>query len=101
LKPGDVAEIEGKVNQVTGKQVDDDFLTEIDFNLHQRAKAFVVRAIVDWEGFQGVNEKPLPCNDQNKLKVLKEFQWFSGAVEEFRKELAEEIEAEAEELEKN
>jgi len=101
LKPGQVADIEAKTNQVTGKQSGDDFHTEIDFNLTKRTKTFVTKSIVAWEGFNGINDKALSCTDANKLKVLEEFAWFGPQIEEFRTEYAEEIEVDQEEVEKN
>lgn len=101
LKPGEVAELESKVNKITGKQQGDDFFTEINFALHDRTKAFVVQAVEDWEGILGTNDKKLPCNDVNKLTVFKEFSWFGEFVEDCRKALADEVEAESEGAEKN
>lgn len=101
LKPGEVADIEAKANQITGKQFGDDFHTEIDFNLNERSKTYVLRSIINWKGFNATNGKPLICNDVNKLKVIKEYEWFGEAVEKFREELAEEVEAHEESSEKN
>lgn len=101
LKPGEVADIEAKANQIIGKQYGDDFHTEIDFKLNERGKTYVLRSVVDWKGFIGLNGKPLVCNDANKLKVINEFDWFITTIEGFRENLAEEVEAEEEDAEKN
>lgn len=101
LKPGEVADIEAKSNQITGKQFGDDFHTEIGFNLNDRLKKFVCRSIVNWKGFTGVTGQPLACSDKNKLAVLAEFEWFGDAIEKFREEYAEEVNAEEESAEKN
>ncbi len=101
LKPGEVADIEAKSNQIIGKQFGEDFHTEIDFKLNERGKTYVLRSVVDWKGFLGVNSKPLACNETNKLKVINEYDWFVSLIEEFREELAEEVEAEEEDSEKN
>lgn len=101
LKPGEVADIEAKANNVKGRQRGDDFETEIEFDMNHRTRMFVLRSIVDWKGFNNVNDKPLPCNEKNKLQVLKEFGWFGPFIEECREELAEEVESEQEEVEKN
>ncbi len=101
LKPGEVADIEAKSNQTMMKQSGDDFLTEIGFDLNARTKKFVTRSITAWTGFTDKSGKVLPCTDPNKLAVLKEFDWFGDFVEECRKELAEEVEAELEGAEEN
>lgn len=101
LKPGEVADIEAKSNRITGKQFGDDFQTEIDFSLNDRLKAYVTRSITDWKGFLDIKDKPLPCSDANKLKVLAEFDWFGEFVEECRETLAEEVATEEEDAEKN
>lgn len=101
LKPGEVADIEAKSNRITGKQLGDDFHTEIDFSLNERTKKYVVHAVTNWKGFVGLNDKPLPCNEQNKLAVLKEFDWFGDFVDECRTTLREEVEAEEGDSEKN
>jgi len=101
LKPGEVADIEAKSNQVIGKQSGEEFVTEIGFNMPQRAKAFVSKAVVAWEGVLGSDNQPLPCTANNKLAVLKEFDWFGPMIDGFRTELSDEIESEREELEKN
>ncbi len=101
LKPGEVADIEAKTNQIIGKQYGDDFHTEIDFKLNERGKTYVLRAITDWKGFVGLNDKPLTCNETSKLKVINEYDWFIDAIEKFREELAEEVEADEEDAEKN
>ena len=101
LKPGEVANIEAKSNQIIGKQYGEDFHTEIDFKLNERGKAYVLKSVVEWKGFLGLNDKPLPCNEANKLKVINEYDWFIGAIETFREELADEVEADEEDAEKN
>lgn len=101
LKPGEVADIEAVTNQITGKQLGEDFHTEINFSLNERTKKYVTRSVIDWKGFADLKDKPLVCNDLNKLAVLKEFDWFGDFVEECRKTLAEEVESELETSEKN
>ena len=60
LKPGEVADIEAKSNQIIGRQTgDQDFQTEIGFNPNDRAKKIVTRAVLDWKGFNGINDKAL------------------------------------------
>ncbi len=101
LKPGEVADIEAKTNQIIGKQYGEDFHTEIDFKLNERGKTYVLRAVTDWKGFLGLNDKPLVCNETNKLKVINEYDWFIASIEKFREELADEVEADEEDAEKN
>ncbi len=96
LKPGEVGDIEAKSNNIVGKQVGEDFYTEIGFQLNERTKAYVLKSVSNWKGFHGTNDKPLTCNDTNKLAVLKEYDWFADAIEKFREELAERVEAEEE-----
>lgn len=97
LKPGVVADIEAKANKMVGKQIGEEFHTEIGFRLNERMKAYVLASVVDWKGFQGINDKALPCNDPNKLSVIKEFGWFGEFVEKCREEYALEVEADEEE----
>lgn len=97
LKPGAVADIEAKANKMVGKQIGEEFHTEIGFRLNERMKAYVLASVISWEGFLGINEKPLPCSDTNKLQVIKEFAWFGEFVEKCREEFAEEVEADEEE----
>lgn len=102
LKPGEVADIEAKSNQIVGRQIgDQDFLTEIGFNLNDRIKKIVTRSVIEWKGFYGTNGKPLKCTDANKLEVMNEFDWFASFVEDCRKQLAEEVAEEQEDAEKN
>lgn len=102
LKPGEVADIEAKSNQIIGRQIgDQDFLTEIGFNPNDRAKKIVTRSVIDWKGFVGTNGKELKCNDITKMEVMKEFDWFAGFVEDCRKTLADEVAEELEGAEKN
>lgn len=101
LKPGEVADIEAKSNSVTGKQMGEDFMTEIDFRLNERTKKYLTSAVVNWKGFCDMNDKPLKCTDKNILEVHKEFDWFAEFVEESRTALAEQIEDEMEGAEKN
>ena len=102
LKPGEVADIEAKSNQIIGRQIgDQDFLTEIGFNPNDRAKKIVNRALIEWKGFVGTNGKPLKCTEQNKMEVMREFDWFAGLIEDCRKTLADEVADEQEDAEKN
>jgi len=101
LKPGEIAEIDEKANQVVGKQSGEEFITEVGFSMGVRRREIVKDSINEWEGFLGLNDRPLACNDANKLKVLKEYKWFFDQVEEFRESLAEEVEEEEEGAEKN
>ncbi len=101
LKPGEVSDIEAKANQVKGKSDGEDFNTEIEYNLSRRAKLFVSKSVVDWEGFVGLKDKALPCTEANKMKVLKEFDWFAAFIEDCRAEMAEDLAEKAEEVEKN
>ncbi len=97
LKPGEVADIESKANKVTGKQYEgSEFMTEIDFNLNERSKKYVLKSVINWKGFHDVKGKSLPCSDPNKLEVLSEFDWFGDFVTECRDALAEEFEEEVE-----
>lgn len=101
LKPGAVADIEAKANKMVGKQIGEEFHTEIGFRLNERMKAYVLASVVAWQGFQGINDKALPCNDTNKLTVVKEFGWFGEFVEKCREEFAAEVEADEEAAEGN
>ncbi len=103
LKPGEVASIESQANQVRGvpDERGEGFQTEIDYNLVKRTRLYVTKSIVAWEGFTKEDGKPLPCTELNKLKVLKEFAWFGTRIEEFRSDLADEVEEALEDDEKN
>ena len=102
LKPGEVVDIEAKSNQIIGRQTgDQDFQTEIGFNPNDRAKKIVTRSVLDWKGFNGINDKPLKCTDFNKMEVMKEYDWFAGFVDECRKSLADEAAEDQEDAEKN
>ena len=101
LKPGVVADIESKASKVVGKQIGDDFHTEVDFRYREKLKTYAVTAIVDWEGFLNVKGTKMACTEANVLKVLKEFGWFAEQVQTFRDEFTEEVEAETEEEAKN
>lgn len=101
LKPGEVSDIEAEVNQIVGKQEGEKFVTEVGFDLAARSRAIIRKVIIGWEGFQDENGKEMKCTDFNKVKVLREFDWFFDQIEAFRNELAEEAEAEEEGAEKN
>lgn len=102
LKPGEIADISAACNQLTGKGVDgEEMQTEITFGLRDQTKKLICKAIIDWKGFEGVNGKELPCNDVNKLAVLKEFDWFEKQIDDFRQQLAEVVNSEEEGAEKN
>ncbi len=101
LKPGVLAEIERKANRVVGRQVSDGFTTEVDIDLTKRAAEVLKACIVDWKGFQDENGKPMKCTKENILRVHGDFDWFFGQIEEFRAELAAEVEADEEGAEKN
>ncbi len=101
LKPGEVASIEAKTNDIVGKQVGDDFQTEIGFKLYDRTRAYVLAAVVDFKGFVDIKGKPVKCNDKGKLAILKEYGWFSDFVEECRDTLAAEIEEEEKDADPN
>jgi len=101
LKPGDIADIDAQANRIVGKQIDDDFKTEVDFNYSARSKALVKRCIINWEGFLNEKGKPMKCTDNNKLKVLREFDWFLEQIGVFRTELAETVAKDEEDAEKN
>jgi hypothetical protein len=101
LKPGKLAEIESLSNKVIGRTVRGKFDAEIDIDPHVRMTEIIKASIVDWKGFLNESGKPMKCTDANKLKVLNDFDWFFAQIELFRTELAEEVEAEQEEAEKN
>ena len=101
LKPGEVAAIEAQCNSVVGKTNDAGFQTEIEFKLNERTKQYVLKSVVDFTGFCGIDDKPLKCTEKHKLSVLKEFAWFGEFVEECREKLAEEVEADLEGAEEN
>ncbi len=101
LKPGEVADIESKFSQIKGKQMGEDFHTEIDFQLNEKSKEYVLRSVVSWKGFLSKTGKELPCVEQNKRKVMKEFGWFVEAIEKFREELSMEVESEEKDKVKN
>jgi len=102
LKPGQLSEIEKKVNRIIGKQVENgEFVTEIDVNVPLRMQEIIRAAIVNWKGFDDEMGKPMKCTDKNKLKVLGNFDWFYAQIEEFREQLADEVSADEEEVEKN
>jgi len=101
LKPGEIADIEAEANQIVGRQQGDEFVTEVGFNLGVRTKLIVKKTILHWEGFENENGKKMKCTDMNKIKVLREFDWFFEQIEKFREELAEEDKKEQEEAGKN
>jgi len=101
LKPGDLSDIEAQANQVVGKQKNDKFETEVNFNYTARSRALIKKCIIGWEGFLNEKGKPLKCTDNNKLKVLREYDWFLEQIEEFRTDLADKASVDEEEAEKN
>jgi hypothetical protein len=67
----------------------------------RNSKKIVNRALIEWKGFVGTNGKPLKCTEQNKMEVMREFDWFAGLIEDCRKALADEVADEQEDAEKN
>ena len=101
LKPGQIADIEAEANQIVGRQKGDEFVTEVGFNLGVRTKLIVKKVILSWKGFESENGRKMKCTDQNKIKVLREFDWFFEQIEKFREELTEEEKTEQEGAGKN
>jgi len=100
LKHGDIRRIEAEVNQVVGKVVDDEIVTEIRPNGRLRPLKILWACVTGLEGFEDVDGKPLACTKENIAKIDNDFDWFYDQVEKFRAELAKEAEDEGE-LEKN
>lgn len=96
LKPGEVAEIDEKANQVIGKQDGEEFVTEVGFSMGIRRREIIKRAISDFTGFLDLKDRPLACTEANKLRVMGEYKWFYDQIEEFRETLADEVEADEE-----
>lgn len=102
LKPGEVADIEAKTNQIIGRQTgEEDFETEIGFDPRGKTKKLVTKAVIGLKGFQDAKGKELKCTDFTKMEIMKEYEWFAEFVEECRETLAEEAAEEQEEAAKN
>jgi len=103
LKPGEIEDINAEVNRFVGKKPSDsdDFVTEIETVPNLRLKLIVDKAITNLKGFKDEKGKEMKCTRKNKLKILAEWEWFYEQIEEFREDLAKEVEEEQEGAEKN
>ena len=101
LKPGEISAIEAKSNDIVGKQIGDDFQTEIGFKLHERTKAYVLACVVGIKGFKDRDGRDVKCNKVGILSILEEYGWFADFVEECREDLAKTVEDREEDADPN
>ncbi len=73
----------------------------IGFSLSKRRRAVVEACTVGWSGFTGVQGKALKFNQGNLARMILESTDFVEWVYEEHTKLIEEVESEAEEVEKN
>lgn len=63
--------------------------------------AHLCASLVDWENFFDAEGKPMPCTDENKIRMARDDERFAPLVGKFRTELAEKVAREREAAEKN
>lgn len=101
LKPGQLTDIEDQCN--TMKRVydaDAESTVEVKICIGERQKLIVKKCIKAFGGFEDEKGETLQCTNDNKLKLLRDFDWFYPFIEECRSKLYEEQVPE-EEAEKN
>lgn len=112
LKPGEIQKIEAEFTEWTGKpgKADEAFTTELKFNPTMQMRAVRIASIEGWKGFRGLNDEVLECNKANlnlyfdedpEIGEGEDAKPFSQWIDDFRKALADEVNAGKEAAEKN
>ena len=113
LKKGEVQRIEAETSRWLGKSVNDDFVSELEYNPQKQLRKLRIAALIDWKEFYGLDGNPLDCNLKNKELYFTEdpdlgIDPESGDplplsvwIDKFRADLADEIKPQEEEAEKN
>jgi len=98
LKNGELQRVEAETTKWIGRNVQDQFAAEMEFNPTSQARKVRAAALVDWEGFYDADGKKLPCNKANIALFLDEDpilgdgeKRMSEWIDDFRKELADEM----------
>lgn len=110
LKPGEVQKIEAETSHWVGKAVDDNFASELHYKPTVQFRKLRMAALVGWRGFYGVDGEPLECTAKFKELYLDEdpvlgegedAKKLSEWIDQFRKELADSLKPQEEQLEGN
>lgn len=99
LTPGEEDEAMEAATSVRFRAGDEEPETVLDSGRHSRL--LFCKRIKSWKNIYGENGKPLPCTDENKLKVAGLVPGFARWVGECYRQLAESHQRKEIELEKN
>lgn len=107
LKPGEKRDIEDQIQlyeAVMRPNGDGAMQREIKINPAKGDKryAYLCAAVTSWENFfEADGVTPMPCTDENKIRMARDDETFSPLIGQFRDDLAETVAADREAARKN
>lgn len=106
LKKGEINDIEDRIERfetLLRTDPDGNLNREIKVNPAKGAQryAFLCAAVSGWENFLDLDGEPMPCTDENKIRMARDDEAFGAFVGKCRTELAERVARDREAARKN
>ena len=105
LTPGEEANVfdEAFKQEIKYKKKGKDYTPTViqKTNPHLIVKLNNIAAIVGWKNFFDENDKPIECNEDNKMSAYDKIEGFGDLISELRGKLSDEISQEKEDQRKN